>query len=110
MADSDLVSSPTYVLLNIYPGKHGDPGSKTLYHLDAYRTTGGEEFEALGFEEWLAEEAIVVVEWPSRIAALLPADRLEIHIETLDENTRLFRVIDHGPLAAKRVPPCRPES
>ena len=103
VADPDLVSSPTYVLLNIYLGTPSESDSKTVYHLDAYRTTGGEEFEALGFEEWLGEQAIVVIEWPSRIAELLPADRLEILIDVLDEETREFRVIPHGPLADRVV-------
>jgi tRNA threonylcarbamoyladenosine biosynthesis protein TsaE len=101
VADPDLVSSPTYVLLNIYLAKPGEPDSKTVYHLDAYRTAGGDEFAALGFEEWLTEPAIVVIEWPSRIATLLPADHLEVHIEAPDEFTRKFRIVEHGLLAAK---------
>src|SRR5439155_26536453 len=53
------VSSPTFVLLNIY-----DTGRLTVYHLDAYRVAGADEFEAIGFAELLeAPGAIVVVEW-----------------------------------------------
>src|SRR5438874_12041222 len=42
------VSSPTFVLLNVYPG-----GRLTVYHLDAYRVAGPEDFEAIGFAELL---------------------------------------------------------
>ena len=101
VADPDLVSSPTYVLLNIYPRNPLDPASKTVYHLDGYRTAGSEEFESLGFEEWLSEPAIIVIEWPSRLGGLLPSDHLGIHIDVLDENTRAIRLIPHGPKASE---------
>ena len=57
------VSSPTFVLLNVY-----DTGRLPVYHLDAYRATGGEDFEAIGFTELLEQGGVVVVEWPSRVA------------------------------------------
>src|SRR5204862_2781282 len=62
------VSSPTFVLLNIY-----DSGRLPLYHLDAYRVTGSEDFESIGFAELLDQGGIVVVEWAQRVAPLLPA-------------------------------------
>src|SRR6266481_3058646 len=66
------VSSPTFVLLNVYPG-----GRLAVYHLDAYRVQGADDFEAIGFVELLDEGGVVVVEWASRVAALLPEDRME---------------------------------
>jgi tRNA threonylcarbamoyladenosine biosynthesis protein TsaE len=71
------VSSPTYVLLNIYRG-----GRLPVYHLDAYRVAGSADFEAIGFPELLEEKGIVVVEWASRIAPLLPQKRIEVRITT----------------------------
>ncbi len=50
--DTRSVSSPTYVLLNIY-----DTGRLNLYHLDAYRVTGPDDFEAIGFSELLEQGA-----------------------------------------------------
>ena len=69
VADPTLISSPTYVLMNIYEGP------KPIYHLDAYRV-GPEGFGGLGLEEILSggEGGLVVVEWAERIAELLPAD------------------------------------
>ena len=55
-ADAGLVSSPTYVLLNVYPA--GADGM-TVSHLDAYRVGGEDDFEAVGFEELLAEGGLV---------------------------------------------------
>ena len=35
----------------------------TVYHLDAYRVRGAEDFEAIGFSELLQQQGIVIVEW-----------------------------------------------
>jgi tRNA threonylcarbamoyladenosine biosynthesis protein TsaE len=81
-AEAGLVSSPTYVLLNVYPA---GAGGVTVYHLDAYRVGGEEDFEAVGFGELLEEGGLVVVEWPSRVEGLLPADRVEVEFERGEE-------------------------
>jgi tRNA threonylcarbamoyladenosine biosynthesis protein TsaE len=81
------VSSPTYVLLNIYP-----TGRLTLYHLDAYRIAAPSDFDSVGFTELLEQGGIVAVEWPSKIAELLPKSAIHIHIEPLDENSRRITI------------------
>jgi tRNA threonylcarbamoyladenosine biosynthesis protein TsaE len=77
------VSSPTFVLLNVYPG-----GSLTVHHLDAYRVHGPEDFEAIGFGELLEQGGVVVVEWAGRIERLLPPNHIRIVIEPTGEQTR----------------------
>src|SRR5437763_10940658 len=52
------VSSPTFVLLNVY-----DTGRLPVYHLDAYRAHGPDDFETIGFTELLEQDGVVVVEW-----------------------------------------------
>ena len=73
--DRRAVSSPTYLLLNVYP-----TATLTVFHLDAYRVGGADDFEAIGFAELLEQGGIVVVEWASRVADLLPKDHISIHI------------------------------
>jgi tRNA threonylcarbamoyladenosine biosynthesis protein TsaE len=82
------VSSPTYVLLNIY-----DSTAPTVFHLDAYRISGPEDFESIGFTELLEQGGIVVVEWADRVAALLPPSTMHIHIEPLGKTRRRIRVV-----------------
>src|SRR3954467_4297749 len=60
------VSSPTVVLLNVYDG-----GRLPVYHLDAYRVTGPDDFESIGFAELLEQGGVVAVEWPERVSTLL---------------------------------------
>jgi tRNA threonylcarbamoyladenosine biosynthesis protein TsaE len=101
VADVGLVSSPTYVICNIYPRDPHDPASRVVFHLDAYRTNGEEDFTSLGFEELMQQEGIVVVEWAAKIAELLPTDHLAILIEPVDETTREFRFTATGPKSAR---------
>ncbi|MFN0085270.1 MAG: tRNA (adenosine(37)-N6)-threonylcarbamoyltransferase complex ATPase subunit type 1 TsaE [Blastocatellia bacterium] len=56
------VNSPTFTLVNRHDGR------MRLYHLDLYRLEGyAEDLRAIGLEEMLDEEAVVVIEWPERL-------------------------------------------
>jgi tRNA threonylcarbamoyladenosine biosynthesis protein TsaE len=81
------VSSPTYVLLNIY-----DTGRMPLFHLDAYRVGGPEDFEAIGFGELLEQGGVVVVEWADRVRELLPPGTIHVHIEPIAEESRRITI------------------
>jgi len=70
LEDTRLVSSPTYVLEQVYPTRI------PVHHYDAYRLSSEEEFLALGFEEHLREGAIIVVEWADKVLSVLPPERL----------------------------------
>jgi len=84
---SRAVSSPTFVLLNVYPG-----GRLTVYHLDAYRVGGADDFEAIGFSELFEQGGIVVVEWAERVRSLLPAECISVDIEAVGETARILRI------------------
>jgi tRNA threonylcarbamoyladenosine biosynthesis protein TsaE len=81
------VSSPTFVLLNVYGS-----GRLLLYHLDAYRVIGSEDFEGIGFGELLEQGGVVAVEWPERVLSLLPPQTWHVRITTLSENTRQIEI------------------
>lgn len=81
------VSSPTYVLLNVY-----DTPRMRVFHLDAYRVSGAEDFEGIGFEELLEQGGVVVVEWASRVKTLLPADCTHVRIETVSPTSRRIEI------------------
>jgi tRNA threonylcarbamoyladenosine biosynthesis protein TsaE len=101
VADVGVVSSPTYVICNIYPRDPHAPKSKTVFHLDAYRTNGEEDFASLGFEELLQQDGVIVVEWAAKIPELLPPDHLAVTIEPLDESTRQFSFTATGPESSR---------
>lgn len=69
---SDPIQSPTFTYLQIYEGK------TPLYHFDLYRLSKESDFVCLGFEEYFDAGGIVVIEWPERIASLIPSTALKI--------------------------------
>ncbi len=82
-----LVSSPTYVLLNVY-----NTPRMQVFHLDAYRVSGPEDFEGIGFEELLEQEGVVVVEWASRVEELLPGECIRVKIQATSETGRQIEI------------------
>ena len=88
------VSSPTFVLLNVY-----DTGRLTVYHLDAYRVTGAEDFEAIGFAELLDQGGVVVVEWAERVKHLLPPGSINVTIQAPGPERRRIDVDRAAPSA-----------
>jgi tRNA threonylcarbamoyladenosine biosynthesis protein TsaE len=86
--DPHQVSSPTFVLLNVY-----STARMQVFHLDAYRVHGPDDFDAIGFPELLEEHGVVIIEWPARVEALLPAQkRINVHIESLSQRQRRVRI------------------
>lgn len=66
----DLVHSPTFQYLHIYPG------TVTVYHFDLYRLRGIDDFLHMGFEEVFTQPGLVFIEWAERIQDLLPKGAL----------------------------------
>lgn len=97
-ADETLVSSPTYVLLNIYPsGPHAE--AKTVFHLDAYRIVDESGFDAVGWDDLFSQNAVIVVEWAQRVQPLLPHDTLYILGEWLDDGHRRWTLSASGAIS-----------
>lgn len=77
------VTSPTFTLWQTYHG------SRTIHHLDAYRISDEDEFDALGVYECFDGEAVTFIEWADRISGCLPLDRLlHVRIEVIAETER----------------------
>jgi tRNA threonylcarbamoyladenosine biosynthesis protein TsaE len=79
----DPVSSPTFVLVNVYRRK----GGQRLFHLDAYRLSGPGEAEDLDLDAML-ESGPMVVEWADRIAAALPQEALWVSMRYINDEQR----------------------
>jgi tRNA threonylcarbamoyladenosine biosynthesis protein TsaE len=73
------ITSPTFVLMRTYEGS-GLP----IVHMDVYRLEHLQEAVDLGLAEILDDGAVALVEWGDLVAAVLPADFLEIIIEQVD--------------------------
>ena len=79
----DSVSSPTFILVNVY--RRADGGQ--LFHMDAYRIASAPEAEELDLDTMLAQGALLI-EWPERLDGLVPPEHLWIELEHVDEEDR----------------------
>lgn len=94
----DLVTSPTFVLVNEYLR----PNGLRLHHLDAYRLKNELEAEDLDIDLML-ERGTLVVEWPERVRAALPDHNLWIDMRWIDEMQRGMVFSPHGKRALSLV-------
>ena len=80
---TDAVSSPTFILVNVY--RRADDGR--LFHMDAYRLDSTPEAEELDLDSMLAQGALII-EWPERMEAIVPSERLWVQFEHLGDQER----------------------
>jgi len=90
---SGLVASPTYAIMNCYPG------SIPVYHFDFYRLASEDDIAELGFEEYFSGDGVCVVEWSERLAELLPPDILTLLFEYAGEERRLITITSSGQIS-----------
>ena len=81
---SDIVSSPTFTLVNEYRTANGE----SLYHIDFYRIKRMEEVFDFGVEEYLTGDSYCFMEWPELIEDILPTDRVNVRITVDDREQR----------------------
>lgn len=76
------VTSPTFVLVNEYQGRH------PIYHFDTYRLRDEDEFLELGPDEYFDSAGLTFVEWADRFPTCLPRQRLTLSFEITGATTR----------------------
>jgi tRNA threonylcarbamoyladenosine biosynthesis protein TsaE len=86
--------SPTYTLVQTYQGANGE-----LWHVDLYRLKREEEALELGLEDAFAQAACLI-EWPERMADVLPRDRLDITLEMKGDG-RVAKLAGRGAWGAR---------
>ncbi len=68
------LTSPTFTIVQEYPTE------PKLFHFDAYRLSDEEELYAIGFDDYLKEDGIILMEWANLVPGCLPKSRLDIRI------------------------------
>lgn len=89
VGSEDVVTSPTFALVNRYESGKGFP----IYHFDFYRIERPEEAFDMGYEEYFYSDGLCLVEWSEKIEELLPDDVMRVEIEVLSPTKRRI-VID----------------
>lgn len=85
------VPSPTFTLVQTYDA----PGFEIL-HADLYRLNTADEIMEIGLEERF-DDAVCLVEWPQKMGAIMPLNRLEITLTQGPQNARTAALVAHGP-------------
>lgn len=93
--DPREVTSPTFGLVHEYACSTSRK-PRRLVHIDAYRLTGIDDLESLGWDEIVGGGGWILVEWPERIAAALPERRLELKLVVTGPTTRRLQIRSLG--------------
>ena len=85
------VTSPTYTLINEYPGRW------PLYHVDLYRLQDSVDLEDIGLREVIHGDGVVAVEWAEKLVEEdLPAEQIAIDMQIVDDLRRKISLVAHG--------------
>ena len=96
-ASAEMVASPTFAILNEYPGP------PLILHYDCYRLRGADDAVELGLEDHLYGTGICLIEWPDRIQEILPENRLDILFEYAGDTRRRILFRPNGLNALKQI-------
>jgi tRNA threonylcarbamoyladenosine biosynthesis protein TsaE len=87
------ITSPTYNIINEYRvgrPEAGRPNGCSLFHIDAYRLNGDEDFASTGAGECFSAGGITIIEWSERIPGSIPVGAIDIEIEISGPQSRIF--------------------
>lgn len=85
--DPQEVSSPTFTLVHEYRD-----GRLPVYHFDFYRLEAASELRGIGWEDYLREDGVLVVEWADRFLEELPKDAIRVRFLIGEGDTRILEV------------------
>ena len=81
------VTSPTFTLINEYPGREA-----ALIHVDLYRLQGAADLADTGYEEYLSGGGVMVIEWADKIREAVPDGAVCVALTYLEENVRKMEI------------------
>ena len=93
MGTTDIVNSPTFAIINVYDVEQ--PYKGEVYHFDCYRLKDIREAMDFGAEEYLYSGNYCFIEWPEKIAPILPDDTVWVKIDLLPDGDRQLTIDTH---------------
>ena len=87
--DAEEANSPSFSLVNEY---RSDATAELIYHFDLYRLESLDEALEIGVEDYFDSGAVCLIEWPERVADILPDDTVRVDISEDADGSRLLKV------------------
>ncbi len=87
LSNADIVTSPSFVILNEYIS-----GKLPVYHFDLYRIKNVEELKTTGYQDYFGK-GVVLIEWPEKIMPLIKQKYIEVDIKYLSLRKREIKII-----------------
>lgn len=87
--DDDPTSSPSFALINEY---RSDTTAELIYHFDLYRLESLEEAFDIGVEDYFDSGAVCLIEWPERVADILPDDTVWVDVAEQPDGSRTLAI------------------
>lgn len=88
----ESVTSPTFILMNVYQVRRKD--IQTFVHVDCYRVARTSDMKDIGLEEYTRDpKAVVLIEWADRVKKILPRGTVTVSLRVAGETSRRI-VID----------------
>ncbi|MBH41501.1 MAG: tRNA (adenosine(37)-N6)-threonylcarbamoyltransferase complex ATPase subunit type 1 TsaE [Candidatus Magasanikbacteria bacterium] len=94
---TEVITSPTFTYMQVYPANLTEKGITQLVHIDTYRAENQQALENIGIMEFLFDkETVSIIEWPEKIYTLIK-DRsyIDISIQHTKENSRKITIIQN---------------
>ena len=88
LSGGDVVSSPTFALVNEYAAR------LTVQHFDMYRVSGWDDLYSTGFFDYLDTDSVLVIEWSENIDGALPENTIRIDMQKGETETERVITID----------------
>jgi len=85
---TDVTSSPSFGLIYEYRTR----GRDVVYHFDFYRIEQLEEAYDIGYEEYIDSGQYCFIEWPEKVATLLPPETVNVNLKIIGNNERTMEV------------------
>lgn len=89
--EDDVTNSPSFAIINEY---RSDTTAELIYHFDLYRLETIDEALEIGVEDYFDCGALCFLEWPERIADILPDDTVRVDIKVNDDLSRDIVIAD----------------
>lgn len=87
--EDDSTNSPSFSIINEY---RSDTTAELIYHFDCYRLESIDEALEIGVEDYFDSGAVCLIEWPERIADLLPDDTVTVDITVNPDESRTLTI------------------